>query len=77
MGAYEELLKKQIANCVWQCISEINPEMLTHQVESEAVVILSEIQKIIMDEGDDFEKVEKIVCLMEEKGLSCGGCHDF
>ncbi|MBO7171121.1 MAG: hypothetical protein J6W28_08105 [Clostridia bacterium] len=26
---------------------------------------------------DACEKVEKNVCLMEENGLSCGGCHDF
>ncbi len=42
---------------------------------------MREIRGIIrndaLDDADCFEMIEKIVCLLEEKGINCGGRHDF
>lgn len=77
MKVYTTLLKKLLVKSVWQSISQLKIEEYNSKIESEAVSILSEIQRILMDEADDFEKVENIVLLFERYGLDCGGCHDF
>ncbi|WP_298031200.1 hypothetical protein [uncultured Dysosmobacter sp.] len=42
---------------------------------------LRRIQQILSDgalsDQDCFQKIEEVVTLMEELGLSCGGRHDF
>lgn len=46
--------------------------------QTTAVSALSEIQEIVQnDEYDDFEIVEKIVCVFEKYKISVGTCHDF
>ncbi len=46
--------------------------------DSVATYLLDEIQKIIKDDNNnDFDIVEKIVCLFESYHIDCGGCHDF
>ena len=45
---------------------------------AEAVQILNEIHDILDSKGaDDFETVEKIVCVFEKHGLDASLCHDF
>ncbi len=78
MQVYTALIKKQIAESIWDSISQLEIEKYVDQTESEAIAVLAEIQKILMNEtDDDFEKIEKIVLLFERNGLDCGGCHDF
>jgi hypothetical protein len=39
---------------------------------------LEQIQQILLEPSmSDFDCIEKIVCLLEDLGLSCGERHDF
>ncbi len=78
MNIYKELSKKEIGEYVYRCMEEMDREALVQKAKGEAMLILSQIQKILAEKStDDFEKVEKIVCLFEKSGLNHGGCHDF
>ena len=43
--------------------------------------LIAEIQEVVSDNSLDdpecFRRVEKIVCILEERGICCGGRHDF
>ena len=45
--------------------------------DTTAIMALSEIQSILANDIDDFEIVERIVCVFEKYKLNAGGCHDF
>ena len=46
--------------------------------QTKAISALSEIQEVIQnDEYDDFEVVERIVCIFEKYKISAGVRHDF
>ncbi len=46
-------------------------------VNSKAIEILQEIQKVIQSDMDDFEMVEEIVCIFERNKIDADSCHDF
>ena len=46
--------------------------------DSNAIQVLSEIQKVIQDENQsDFDAIEEIVCIFEKYKISAGFRHDF
>lgn len=47
------------------------------EIESKSADILSEIQRILKSEDDDFMMVDKIVDILNNNGLDTGACHDF
>ena len=57
-----------------------NPDF-EHLAEKECIKTLDKIRQIIRDDSLDdeecFERIEKIVCLLESKGMDCGARHDF
>ena len=72
-----ELLKRHIKDYVSNMIEnfEIDENSIA---DSTAILMLAEIQKIISDDNlDDFDCVEKIVCLFEKYDIDSGGRHDF
>ncbi len=46
-------------------------------VKRELMIIIREVIDILSDNTtDDFTKVDQIVDVFNERGISCGGCHD-
>ena len=52
---------------------------LNEIAQTTAISALSEIQQVIQDDDkyDDFEAVERIVCIFEKYNISAGTRHDF
>ena len=54
---------------------------ISKAVELRCYKALKEIKSILADDTLEdetcFERIEKIVCLFEEMGSTCGGRHDF
>lgn len=46
-------------------------------VQDECFYLVSSIVGILSENTDDFEAIEKIVCLLEDNNINCGGRHDF
>ena len=71
-----ELLKDSIHDIIDSRLAdiEINADEIA---DTTAIKALSEIQKILASDLDDFEIVEQIVCVFEKYNLNSGGCHDF
>ena len=71
-----ELLKDSIHDIIDSRLADIviNADEI---VDTTAIKALSEIQNILASDLDDFEIVEKIVCIFEKYNLNAGGCHDF
>ncbi len=71
-----ELLKGSIHDIIDSRLADIviNADEIA---DTTAIRALSEIQSIIADDLDDFEKVEQIVRVFEKYNFSAGGCHDF
>ncbi|MBQ3426122.1 MAG: hypothetical protein IJH37_03130 [Clostridia bacterium] len=71
-----ELLKDCIHDIIDSRLAdiEINADEIA---DTTAIKALSEIQNILASDLDDFEIVEKIVCVFEKYNLNAGGCHDF
>ena len=47
-------------------------------VNRELMIIIREVIDILSDHTtDDFTKVDLIVDVFNERGIHCGGCHDF
>jgi len=69
-----ELLKKEEINIVFQNFTT----SVTEIIENECYKTLQEIKAIIEDNSlNDFECVEKIVCVFESIGSDGGNRHDF
>ena len=66
--------KKEILNNVKLNITYNDVENI---VKDKAFCLLSLIIDILSDDTDDFEAIEKIVCLLEDNNIRCGGRHDF
>ncbi len=72
-----ELLKDHITNYICSQLKDFDIDA-NEIVNTNAICILSEIQKILSNqEYNDFEVVEEIVSLFERNGIYCGGRHDF
>ena len=71
-----ELLKDSIHDIIDSRLADvvINADEIA---DTTAIKALSEIQNILASDLDDFEIVEKIVCVFEKYNLNAGGCHDF
>ncbi|MBQ3426118.1 MAG: hypothetical protein IJH37_03110 [Clostridia bacterium] len=71
-----ELLKSSIHDIIDSRLTDIviNADEIA---DTTAIKALSEIQSILASDLDDFEIVEKIVCVFEKYKLNAGGCHDF
>lgn len=47
-------------------------------VNREVMIIIREVMDILCDSStDDYTKVDRIVDVFNERGLSCSGCHEF
>ena len=76
-----ELIYKKISGIITdevkRCLenSDFNADDIA---QTTAILALSEIQEVIQnDEYDDFEVVERIVCIFEKYKISAGVRHDF
>ena len=71
-----ELLKDNIHDIIDSRLAdfEINADEIA---DTTAIKALSEIQSILANDLDDFEMVEKIVCVFEKYKLDFGQYHDF
>ena len=71
-----ELLKGSIHDIIDSILADIiiNTDEIA---DTTAIKALSEIQNILASDLDDFETVERIVCVFEKYNLNAGGCHDF
>ena len=71
-----ELLKDSIHDIIDRRLSDIviNADEIA---DTTAIKALAEIQNILASDLEDFEIVEKIVCIFEKYNLNIGGCHDF
>ena len=77
MNIKHEIIIGHIAEAVKGIIEEKITEELP-SADTKAITILEEIKKVIADdELSDFDVVEEIVCLFENKGIDCGSRHDF
>ncbi len=72
-----DLLKKHISNHINKNLKDFDIDA-DKIVDTDAIKILSEIQKVICDEDySDFEAIEAIVCIFEEYKIDFGARHDF
>ena len=72
-----ELLKSSIAEIVTSNIENLDIDV-SEIADTVAISMLSEILSVIKDETlSDFEIVERIVTIFENKDISTGLCHDF
>ena len=71
-----ELLKDSIHDIIDSRLADISINA-DEIADTTAIKALSEIQSILAGDLDDFEIVEKIICVFEKYNLNAGGCHDF
>jgi len=81
MELYKEILLKLLDNANVTITIE-SPEInIDNIIESECYKILKKIKDVMSDDAfndaECFEKIEKILLLLEEKGITCGSRHDF
>lgn len=76
MNIKAELLKEYIVDYINHNIGdfEIDADRIA---DTKAIKVLSEIQKILMNENSDEEIVEQIVEVFEKHNLSFGNCHNY
>ena len=72
-----QLLRNHIADFIDKKFEDFEIDA-NSVADSVAILMLSEIQSIIINENNsDFEVVEKIVCVFEKYGINFGNRHDF
>ena len=72
-----ELLKAYIHDYINSHIEDFEIDA-NEIVNSAALILLSKIHKIILDDKlSDFEAIEEIICLFEEHDIQTGCRHDF
>ena len=76
MNIKRELLKDSIHDIIDSRLADISINA-DEIADTTAIKALSEIQSILAGDLDDFEIVEKIICVFEKYNLNAGGCHDF
>ena len=77
MNTKLELIQSHITEMVVKLL-ENNTIDYNTIADTNAILILKKIKKIIADESlSDFEVVEEIVCILEKNNIDCGGRHDF
>ncbi len=76
MKIQSELLKSYLAEALFQYLQEF-PEDARQETESQAILMLEEIKKILENAAwDDFEKVEEIADVFRRNKIRVSGCHD-
>lgn len=72
-----ELLKSSIADLVTSNIENLDIDV-SQIADTVAISMLREILSVIKDDTlSDFEMVEQIVTIFQDKNISTGLCHDF
>ena len=72
-----ELLRDGISDLINQKIDQLEIDV-SKVADSTAIVLLSEIQKVIINEKySDFDAIEEIVRLFEKYNIDTGFRHDF
>ena len=72
-----ELLRDGISDLINQKIDQLEID-ISKVADSTAIVLLSEIQKVIINENySDFDAIEEIVRLFEKYNIDTGFRHDF
>ena len=72
-----ELLQNDIYDYIRNLFETHTPDT-SKLADTAATMALSEIKMVIgNDELSDFDVVEKIVCILEDYNINCGGRHDF
>lgn len=77
MNIKQELVQSHITEMVKKTLED-NIIDCTAIADTNAIIILDEIKKIIADDSlSDFDAIEEIVCILEENNIDCGSRHDF
>ena len=77
MNIKTELIKPHLANYIISRIEDFEIDA-NSIVDTNATIIVGEIQKAITDENlTDFEVIETIIELFKDFGISYGSRHDF
>ena len=72
-----ELLKSEIADIVISKIGKLDIDA-DKIADTVAISMLQEILSVIKDDTlSDFDMVDRIVTVFENKNISTGNCHDF
>ena len=72
-----ELLKSSVAELVTSNIENLDIDV-SPVADTVAISMLREILSVIKDDTlSDFEIVERIITIFENKDISTGLCHDF
>ncbi len=71
-----DLIRRDVASFIASHIEEYVID-LDEIADTRATRIIEDIQHVLQNTKDDFDIVEKIVCIFEENGISAGSCHDF
>lgn len=71
-----DLVKRDIASYIASNIDDFEMD-LNAIADTRATRMIEEIHWVLNNIQDDFEIVEKIVCIFENYGVAVGGCHDF
>ena len=72
-----ELIQSHITKMVKKMLED---DIVDYNIiaDTNAIIILDKIKKIIADDSlSDFDAIEEIVCIFEEKSIDCGSRHDF
>ena len=81
MSIMLELIYKELSGTMNDALRQVLRDTkldFNEIAQTKAISALSEIQEVIQnDEYDDFEVVERIVCIFEKYKISAGVRHDF
>ena len=81
MSIMLELIYKELSGTMNDALRQVLRDTkldFNEIAQTKAISALSEIQEVIQnDEYDDFEVVERIVCIFEKHKISAGVRHDF
>ncbi len=77
MNLQVELLKSYLAEALSQYLQEF-PGDVRMETESMAIKMLEEIKEVLENTAlDDFEQVEEIASVFQNRNIKVSGCHDF
>lgn len=71
-----DLIRRDVASFIASRIEDFEMD-LDEIANSKAIRMIDEIQWVLQNIEDDFDIVERIVCIFENYGVSSGSCHDF
>lgn len=81
MELYQQMFAEALTKGKIQVTFEISESAFTELMEKQCYRALEKIRDILADahlsDEDCFERIEEIVCAIEEIGGTCGSRHDF